>query len=110
MESVHYTRPNRSHNGSSEADIQSESNWSKTHNHRIGFRDRNGRPPGYTHIGDEWNTEDEREFLAQAREKATELNLELKGHDLINIRELMAKQEVCSTFIILSTEYCCCRL
>lgn len=37
----HYTPPDRSHSGSSKDDIENEPDWAKTHNHRIGFRDRN---------------------------------------------------------------------
>lgn len=90
----HYTSPNTSHQGSSEQDIQNEPDWSKTHNHRIGFRDRNDRHPGLTHHGEEWASEQERVFLEQARKEAEELGKELGEHDLINVREFMTKQEV----------------
>lgn len=94
MATPHYTRPDRSHGGSSKDDIQNEPEWVKTHNHRIGFRDRNDRHPGHTHIGDEWNTEQEREFLVQAKKETDKLNTELEERDLINIRDFMTKQEV----------------
>lgn len=92
---VHYTRPNTSHGGSSEGDIRHEPDWSQTHDHRIGFRDRNDRHPGLTHQGDEWDSEQEQEFLAQAKKEADELGQELGKHDLVNVREFMTKQEVC---------------
>lgn len=97
----HYTRPNRSHGGSSKDDIQNEPDWVKTHNHHIGFRDHNDRRPGYTHIGDDCNTEHEREFLAQAKKEADELNKELEEQDLTNVREFMTKEEVCTGFFFL---------
>lgn len=71
-----------------------EPDWINTHNHRIGFRDRDDRYPGYTHIGDDWAKEQDRQFLAQAKEGADELNQELQEHNLINIRDYMTKQEV----------------
>lgn len=90
----HHTRPDRSHGGSSDHEIQNEPDWIKTHNHRIGFRDRNDRHPGYTHVGDEWNDERQREFLAQAKREAEELSTELEACKLIDVREFMTKQEV----------------
>lgn len=98
---LHYTRPTRSQLGTSEDDTRNEPDWVKTHNHRIGFRDRNDRHPGYTHIGDDWDTEQEREFLAQAKKEADELNKKLGEHDLTTVRDYMAKQEVSTnTYLI----------
>lgn len=92
----HYTHPNRSHGGSSKDEIHNEPDWIKTHNHRIGFRDSNDRHPGYTHVGDEWDTERQREFLTKAKKEAEELSEELRNKTLINVREFMTKQEVCT--------------
>ncbi|KAJ5244640.1 hypothetical protein N7489_004736 [Penicillium chrysogenum] len=89
----HYTRPNRSHGGSSKGEIQDEPDWVRTHNHRIGFRDRNDRHAGLTHAGDDWNTEQQRQFLIQAKEEAEELGTELSDKKLIDVREFMTKQE-----------------
>lgn len=94
--SPHYTRPDRSHLGSTADEILKEPEWSKTHGHRIGFRDRNDRFPGFTHQGDEWRTEQEREFLEQAKQEAQELGTRLGKHDLTNVRDFMTKQEVCT--------------
>jgi nitrate reductase (NAD(P)H) len=91
----HHTRPNRRHGGSSRDEIQNEPDWTKTHNHRIGFRDRNDRHPGYTHVGDEGDTVRQSEFLALAKKESEELSTELKHRKLLNVREFMAKQEVC---------------
>lgn len=90
----HHTRPNRSHAGSSKEEVQNEPNWVQTHNHRIGFRDENDRHPGLTHVGDDWHTEQQRHFLAQAKKAAEELSTELKDEKLIDVREFMTKQEV----------------
>lgn len=90
----HYTRPDRSQVGSSEEAIRNEPDWAQTHSHRIGYRDRNDRHPGFTHHGEEWTSE-QREFLAQAREEAQELKKRLGEHDLTTVRDFMTKQEVC---------------
>lgn len=92
----HYTHPDRSHGGSSKDEIQNEPDWINTHSHRIGFRDLNDRHPGHTHVGDEWDTERQREFLTQAKKEAEELSEELRNKTLINVREFMTKQEVCT--------------
>lgn len=92
--SPQYTRPDRSHVGSSADDILNEPDWAKTHNHRIGFRDRDDRHPGFTHHGDDWSSEEERKFLAQAKEEAEELGRKLGKHDLLDVREFMNRQEV----------------
>ncbi|KAJ5200635.1 hypothetical protein N7491_008559 [Penicillium cf. griseofulvum] len=88
-----YTVPMRSGSGCSEDDIENEPDWVLTHNHRIGFGNRDDRHPAYTHIGDDWHPEDEREFLAQAKKEADELNKKLGEHELINVRHYMEKQE-----------------
>lgn len=90
----HQTWADRSHGGSSKEEIRGEPDWVRTHNHRIGFRDKDDRQPGLTHVGDEWNTEQQRQFLALANQEADELSTELKGKKLINVREFMTKQEV----------------
>lgn len=92
----HHTRPDHSHAGSSKEEIQNEPDWVQTHNHRIGFRDKNDRRPGLTHVGDEWHTEQQRQFLDQAKREAEELSKEIKDKELIDVREFMAKQEVCT--------------
>lgn len=96
-ETPHYTRPMRSHGGSSRDDVLNEPDWAITHSHRIGFRDRDDRHPAYTHIGDDWDPEQEREFLAQAKQEAEELSKKLGEHGLINVRDYMSKQEVCTS-------------
>jgi hypothetical protein len=94
MATPHYTRPMRSHAGASEEDVLNEPDWVITHNHRIGFRNRDNRHPAYTHVGDDWGPEQEQEFLAQAKKEADELNKKLVEHDLITVRDYMDKQEV----------------
>ncbi|EED24630.1 nitrate reductase, putative [Talaromyces stipitatus ATCC 10500] len=90
----HYTRPNRSHGGASAEEIQDEPDWTKSHKHRIGFREHSTeRHTGYTHAGDDWISSEERDFLAQARKEAEELEEEIGQKDLVNVREFMTKQE-----------------
>lgn len=93
----HYTHPTRNHGGSSKDDVLNEPDWAMTHRHRIGFRDRDDRRPAYTHTGDDWDLEQEREFLAQAKQESEELNKKLGEHDLISVRDYMDKQEVRSS-------------
>lgn len=88
----HYTYPKRS--GSSRDDVLNEPDWAITHSHRIGFRDRDDRHLAHTHTGDDWDPEQEREFLAQAKQEAEELSKKLREHDLINVRDYRNKQEV----------------
>ncbi len=90
----HHTHPDRSHAGSSKEEIQNEPDWVHTHNHRIGFRDKDDRHPGLTHVGDECHTEKQRQFLDQAKKEAAELRRQITNKELINIREFMEKQEV----------------
>lgn len=90
----HHTCPDRSHAGSTNEEIEKEPDWVLTHDHRIGFRDKNGRRPGLTHVGDECHNEQQRQFLEQAKEEAEELSKEITNKELINIREFMTKQEV----------------
>lgn len=92
----HYTLPNRSHVGSSVEEIKNEPDWSTTYKYRIGFRDKHDRHTGYTHAGDEWITPEERDFLAHAKKEAEKLQEELGGKELIDVREFMTQQEVCS--------------
>ncbi|CAI7581769.1 unnamed protein product [Penicillium crustosum] len=87
----HYTYPKRS--GSSRDDVLNEPDWAITHSHRIGFRDRDDRHLAHTHTGDDWDPEQEREFLAQAKQEAEELSKKLREHDLINVRDYRNKQE-----------------
>lgn len=89
----HYTRPKKSHPGSSREDILNEPDWFTLHNHRIGLRDRNDRVPGLTHTGDEWD-EELSQFLEQAKKEAQELGQALTEHDLVTVRDFMEKQEV----------------
>lgn len=101
-----HTHPDRNHAGSSKEEIQNEPDWVQTHNHRIGFRDQNDRHPGFTHVGDECHTEQQRQFLEQAKREAEELSREITNKELINIREFMEKQEVRT--IIASVDFPSC--
>jgi hypothetical protein len=58
------------------------------------------RRTGYTHFEDEWITLEEGGFLAQAKKGAEKLEKVLGENDLINVRESMTKQEVCSETVV----------
>ncbi|KAF7713010.1 Uncharacterized protein PECH_007246 [Penicillium ucsense] len=91
---THYTTPNRTHGGSTQDEIQKEPDWANANHNRIGFRDTHDRQFGYTHAGDDsWDEEEHREFLAWAKKESEQLGQEIHDHELVTVREFMAKQE-----------------
>ncbi|RMX88701.1 hypothetical protein D0869_01431 [Hortaea werneckii] len=68
------------HPGSSGTDIESESEYAKTRQHRVGFKNRQGITSGITHPGDERRDEPQMTARGDAKEKR-----------LVNFRDL-AKQ------------------
>ena len=82
------------HPGSSAHEIAEEPNWGSGHNHRIGYRNRQGRTPGFTHDGDHdpYENEDDRRFTEDAVRKYKHLRQEAKKGDLINFRDVMKNQ------------------
>lgn len=83
-----------SHPGSSEQEIASEPDWSSGHNHRIGFINRQGRTPGYTHDGDHdpYETEEDRKFAEDAMQKYKDLRQRAQKGELINFQDIMKDQ------------------
>jgi nitrate reductase (NAD(P)H) len=80
------------HPGSSEHEILNEPDWAKTHSHRIGFRDRENRYPGFTHLGDERKRE--AEFEEGAKQREDELRAKIAEGALVTVRDFMRLQEV----------------
>nr|OQO24577.1 hypothetical protein B0A51_09734 [Rachicladosporium sp. CCFEE 5018] len=96
----------RDHPGSSAEDIHHEPNWTNGHQHRVGYRNDQGRLPGLTHDTDEASdvpdlaspssgleSEDEQKFDEDARKRFQELKSRAKKGDLINFRDVIKNQE-----------------
>jgi nitrate reductase (NAD(P)H) len=92
MPSIPHRTWTRDYPGCSREEILQEPEWQTARSHRIGFRDRENRAVGLTHIGDE--SKEDREFWEQARQKAEELKDELGRGQLLSVRDFMTKQEV----------------
>ncbi|KAF2758588.1 hypothetical protein EJ05DRAFT_452115 [Pseudovirgaria hyperparasitica] len=77
------------HPGSSQDDIANEPDWQKGHQHRIGFRNRQDRRPGITHVYDGAHDEAVEDAV---KDYQNLLDREKKGH-LVNFRDLIESQK-----------------
>ncbi|XHG04905.1 hypothetical protein AWENTII_008159 [Aspergillus wentii] len=77
------------HSGASEEDIFDEPDWTKTHSHRVGLRNRDDRFPGLTHSGDDWRFKLELE----AEEKVEGLREKKERGELLTVRDFFGKQK-----------------
>lgn len=91
---LHHTRPNRSHPGSSVHDIENEPNWTSSYKSHIGFRSKDGRRFGFTHVDDDPASSEDLGFVTLADEKAQNLKREIEAKELIGVRGFMEQQEV----------------
>lgn len=94
----------RDHPGSSKEDMQAEPDWSKNlSEHRIGFRNRQDRRPGFTHADDEQeddtpdlsrssSSESDLGYDAEAKQKYEELLSEEHQGQLVNFRDVVEHQ------------------
>ncbi|KJR84270.1 nitrate reductase (NADH) [Sporothrix schenckii 1099-18] len=80
--------PFNPHPGSSPEAIANEPNWTSRHNHRIGFRNRDGRIPGLSDSYGDYVQEIER-----SREDLAALEREKKEGQLVDFREVIQRQE-----------------
>jgi len=84
------------HPGSSSQEIAEEPDWAKGHNlqHRIGYRNFQGRNPGYTHDGDHntYEKEDDRQFAEEAIRKHKDLRRRAGEGELLNFQDIMKDQ------------------
>ena len=74
------------HPGSSSQEIADEPDWGTGHQHRIGFRNRQGRVAGFTHdldLPDPQERKEDEEFIEDAMRKYQELRQRTKKGDLI---------------------------
>ena len=86
----------RRHPGSSKSDVDNEPDWGVGYLNRIGYRNQQGRFPGLTHAGDEWD--DQTEFKQRALKEQEELKSRIKKGDLVNFRDVITQQEVYMPF------------
>jgi hypothetical protein len=81
------------HPGSSREDIENEPDWgSASHEHRVGYHNRQGRIPGVTHSGDE--KLEEEQFVREALKEQEQLEDRISKGQLINFRDVLLNQEV----------------
>lgn len=78
------------HSGASYLDILNEPDWTRTHSHRVGTRNRDARYIGLTHDGDELPYDLEE----IAEERLNELRKKVKKGELVTVRDIMTKQIV----------------
>ena len=99
----------KSHPGSSGQDIKDEPDWQTSHEHRIGYRNRQDRVPGLTHAADEGDAipdlvnrssrsgtesdESKGVFENEADEKLRELKTKESHGELVNFRDLIKNQQ-----------------
>ncbi|KAK4553809.1 hypothetical protein LTR86_008984 [Recurvomyces mirabilis] len=91
------------HPGSSAQDIKDEPDWTRSHEHRIGMRNRQDRLPGLTHDEDEGelpglstgssSSETEEEFELKAKKEFKQLQDREKRGDLVNFRDVIEGEE-----------------
>ncbi|KAK5943376.1 hypothetical protein PMZ80_004383 [Knufia obscura] len=84
------------HPGSSSQEVAEEPNWAKGHNlhHRIGYRNAQGRNPGYTHDGDHdpYEKDEDRQFREEAIRKYKDLQDRAGKGALLNFQDIMKHQ------------------
>lgn len=84
------------HPGSSSQEIADEPDWTKGHNlqHRIGYRNAQGRNPGFTHDGDHdpFEKEEDRLFREEAMRKYKDLQKRAGRGELVNFQDVMKDQ------------------
>ena len=79
--------------GANKQDIENEPEWHAGHNHRIGYRNNQGRIPGHTSDGG-WGSEEDIAFAEEAMRKYRDLRQRTEKGDLINFQDVMKDQTV----------------
>ncbi|EAQ83662.1 hypothetical protein CHGG_10066 [Chaetomium globosum CBS 148.51] len=74
------------HPGSSEQDIKDEPDWAKLHSHAIGFKNHDGRRPGFAHSHHQ-------EEIEISRRMMEDLSQKVSTGELVNFRDLIESQE-----------------
>ncbi|TIC99277.1 Nitrate reductase [NADH] [Colletotrichum higginsianum] len=74
----HFVVKKTDHPGSTRREIEQEPNWGSGHNHRVGFKNRDNRVPGY---------------VAEAKGKLSALHQRMDGGDLVNFEDVIKAQE-----------------
>lgn len=86
----------RHHPGSTAWEIAQEPEWGRGHNHRIGYRNRDGRYAGLTHDGDHdpYVREEDRKFAEEAMRKHRELRQRSEKGGLVNFQDIIKSESV----------------
>ncbi|GKT58265.1 nitrate reductase [Colletotrichum tofieldiae] len=74
----HFVVKKKDHPGSSRQDIENEPDWGSGHNHRVGFKNRDNRVPGY---------------IAEAKGKLSAFHHRIDDGDLVNFEDIINAQE-----------------
>ncbi|KAK1981000.1 hypothetical protein LZ30DRAFT_721568 [Colletotrichum cereale] len=74
----HFVVDKTDHPGSSHREIENEPNWGSGHNHRVGFKNRDNRVPGY---------------VTEAKGKLSAYHHRVDGGDLVNFEDIIDAQE-----------------
>ena len=82
----------KQHPGSTIQEIENEPDWVDGHEHRIGYKNRQGRRPGLTHAGDE--EEEDEEFKRKAAEELGNFRKRVHKGELVNFRDVINQQVV----------------
>lgn len=82
----------KQHPGSTTEEIEDEPEWGSGHQHRVGYKNRDDRWPGLTHLGEE-----EEEDVEEAVEEYKELAQKEKKGDLVNFRDVITHEKVWHT-------------
>ncbi|KFA77101.1 hypothetical protein S40288_09733 [Stachybotrys chartarum IBT 40288] len=86
----HYVVRKREHPGSSSKEIAEEPNWGSGHNHRVGYKNRDNRLPGYAHGTDSSAPE---EHKKEGRKKYMDLRERQADGALLNFRDIVGMKE-----------------
>ena len=91
--------------GSSQKEIDEESEWGAGHNHRVGFRNNADRVAGFTHDRDHQEEEDEdHKFTENAVHKYREMRERAGEGKLLDFQNVMRGQSVGHEHLELSCE------
>lgn len=89
MPQVPWTVYLTNHEGSTKEEIEQEPPWHGGHQHRVGYRNRQDRFPGWTHSGEDELREEE----LKALEDFKALRKREQRGDLVNFRDIIKHQE-----------------
>lgn len=83
---IPWTTSVQEHPGSSPQEIRNEADWTRASQHRVGFKNRDGRKSGITHADDEHNRHTRTNGVSESNGKPV-------GESLVNFRDVAVKRE-----------------